>query len=284
MHRDRRHNQFRHVRCRVLAVTQQDSWLGRCRRFQRGSRASRTNHSARALPCRGSGRLAFGPPLVRGEEGTWKSLASAELAQPVAAAEQAALADEWRDLAQLTSEPGRRRLLAHALRWYVKAAPRLSDLRRQSIRKRVTDELPALDERHYLYFFEELEVEGMDNGDGIRGTDVVFDGRPSPYGLWMQPRANGTAHAKFHLDGQFRRLQGVAAIDDRALNLTKTPLSFRIAGDGRVLWTSQPLKGYKASQPFDINVVGIKDLELRVDCLGPNDMGCATWLDPRLEE
>jgi len=222
--------------------------------------------------------------LARGEEGAWKDLAAAELARPTDGNAQVALADEWRELAQLTPEPARRRLLAHALRWYVKAAPKLSELRRQSIRKRVAEELPALNERRYLYFFDELETVGTHNEERIRETDVVFDDRPSLYGLWMHPRENGSAHAKFLAQGKFRRLSGAAAIDDRALTFMKTPLTFRVAGDGRVLWTSQPLKGYKASQPFDIDVTGVKELELRVDCPGPHDHAFAAWLDPQLEE
>ena len=81
----------------------------------------------------------------------------------------------------------------------------------------------------------------------------------------------------YDIAGRFTSLSGTVAInnDKRCL-----PLSFRIVGDGRVLWRSKPIG--RGRQEFSVLVRGVRKLELFVDCSGANRWAHAVWVEPQL--
>src|SRR5205823_1509379 len=66
------------------------------------------------------------------------------------------------------------------------------------------------------------------------------------------------------------------------LTVPETALVFRVVGDGKVLWQSQPKKEPQVGTDVAVSVAGVKILRLEVDCRGPSVNGHAVWIDPRL--
>ena len=76
-------------------------------------------------------------------------------------------------------------------------------------------------------------------------------------------------------------LEASVAIDDKVSR--NTPLTFRVLGDGKVLWKSAPVEAKGQPQACKVGVRGIDKLELFVDCPGESPGAAhAVWVEPRL--
>lgn len=109
---------------------------------------------------------------------------------------------------------------------------------------------------------------------------------PSSKGLRTAPeeRADNAAYrfkARPKLAGAFKRFQGGVGLNDRS-GESKTALVLEVLGDGKSLWKSQPVKALKDAEDFDLDVSGIHELTLVVDCPGDNASALALWVEPRL--
>ncbi|HEY1786135.1 MAG TPA: NPCBM/NEW2 domain-containing protein, partial [Pirellulales bacterium] len=132
-------------------------------------------------------------------------------------------------------------------------------------------DLPAHDIRVYQY-----------DGQGLKVGGVSLRGVVSPHGVQLHPTSNNSSHVAFDLDGRYQTLAGKAGINDTANNFTPTALTFRIVGDGREIWKSQPLQKTGESQDFEVNVARVRQLELFVDCPGWDAAAHAVWFEPKL--
>ena len=102
----------------------------------------------------------------------------------------------------------------------------------------------------------------------------------------------------YDLSSSYSEFTGAAAIGDipkitvrdkngqkrRGLGVTATPLTFRILGDGRLLWRSRPLQRKNEEQPFEVDISSVRELQLRVDCPGVADWAWAIWKDAVLKK
>ncbi len=116
---------------------------------------------------------------------------------------------------------------------------------------------------------------------------VSVGGQESRGDLYMHSLPGESAHAAWDLtNNKFRYLVGGAGISDKirggGSDQTFTPMTFRIVGDGKPLWKSEPLQVSGKSQAFAVAVKSVKRLELFVDCPGRNDYGQTIWMAPRL--
>lgn len=72
-------------------------------------------------------------------------------------------------------------------------------------------------------------------------------------------------------------------LDDGSSNTLATQPVFQIWGDGKVLWTSPPIRGKGHMEKCDgLNVRSIRFLELRVNCPGDRAGTGAVWFEPAL--
>ncbi len=101
------------------------------------------------------------------------------------------------------------------------------------------------------------------------------------HSLFMHATEYGSSRLAFDLGKKYQTLSGAAAIGDTAGSGSTSPLTFRIVGDGKELW-SATLQKPGATQPIDIRVGGVSKLELFVDCPGMETWGHATWVDLEL--
>jgi hypothetical protein len=84
----------------------------------------------------------------------------------------------------------------------------------------------------------------------------------------------------YALGKKYRTFKAAAAIHDS--ERTGTALVFKVRGDGKDLWQSQPLQEKGSSQECSISVAGIDKLELEVHCPGDFGSAHAVWVEPRL--
>jgi hypothetical protein len=139
----------------------------------------------------------------------------------------------------------------------------LSDLDPESSRYTpiyvLPNELPAVTE-----YFKPRRDMGFDQ------APLKLDGAPYAKGLALTSR---TA-VRYRLPGKFRVFRAIAGIDDSVRPGGNVRL--QIKGDGKTLWESV-VKGTEKSQPLELDVAGVKRLEILVDF--GDDLDVADRLD-----
>jgi hypothetical protein len=87
---------------------------------------------------------------------------------------------------------------------------------------------------------------------------------------------------KYSLRGlKARSFTSSIALNDTTAR-AESPLTFFVLGDGKTLWTSQPVQVPHSIQECNVNVTAIETLELRVHCPGSISGAHAVWIDPYL--
>jgi hypothetical protein len=103
--------------------------------------------------------------------------------------------------------------------------------------------------------------------------------------LWAHPPSRGNSgYYRFKLNRPFRELRATAGMKDGMDWPSKSELTFRLVGDGKLLWKSRPMKRSGDTQPVLVGISGVETLELYVDCPGDMSNAWAVWLDPLLKE
>ena len=117
------------------------------------------------------------------------------------------------------------------------------------------------------------------HGDGPKDDSrCTVKGVVPAHSLCTHPPNNGAAHVAYQLGGQFRAFKATATLGETSA----TPLTFRVFGDGQLLWQSRPLKTPEDSAECDVRVSKIKTLILQVHCPGSSVKAWALWVDPVL--
>lgn len=119
------------------------------------------------------------------------------------------------------------------------------------------------------------------NGDlGYEGQSIVVGGAPSKKGLSMHPPSNGASRVTFEIPKGAVLFEGTAAINDSG-RTQRTPVTFKVFGDGRLLWSSKPLRGAGSTEQCRIPTKGARTIMLVVECPGSYGHAHAVWCDPR---
>jgi hypothetical protein len=129
-----------------------------------------------------------------------------------------------------------------------------------------------------------LEVLDIRLGDGALVRPAKVAGRNYPTAIWAQPEANlGTCQVSFPLKQAFQQLTGTAAVADTDAQDAAVPKgTFRIYGDGNLLWDSGTLEGYGSTKAFEVIVEGIRLVVLVVESDSPSDVSRFAWVDLQL--
>lgn len=125
---------------------------------------------------------------------------------------------------------------------------------------------------------------GALNTQGREGQPIVVGGRQSPNSMLMHAPWNpgSISSAKWDLNGKFVTFSASVAMEDDAVGKTTSTFTFRVLGDGKVLWTSKPI-GNKINDRCDVSVRGVAALELQVLTLKDCSWGWTIWVDPTLK-
>jgi hypothetical protein len=238
------------------------------------------------------------PLLAKGSDEKLKVVAEQELKAPTEAEKQVELADAWWELGKNEGGTPRDSLRAHAADIYRAALPNLtSALKKAGIEKRLAEMTtaphpappprlapPSVAKKTAIYLADLPAEELRVLPQGEKEPRFQFKGKSSPHSLWGHPTQTDPpfSHRAYRLDGRYRTFNGEVGIGG-ANNVSATALTFRIVGDGKTLWQSEPMQTSGVAVPFRVNVVTVKKLELFVDCPGSYDFAWAWWLDPVLE-
>jgi hypothetical protein len=121
----------------------------------------------------------------------------------------------------------------------------------------------------------------LDRGGRIQV--IYLDNSPSPKGLLMIPATKDASTVSYEIGGLrknvFRARIGVA---DNARYNAATLLKFYVLGDGKKLYASEPTQEWGKAQECEVQVRGVNELVLRVECDGAYDFAYAVWCEPRL--
>lgn len=119
--------------------------------------------------------------------------------------------------------------------------------------------------------------------DEGKWSPIFLENRPSPNALLMVPPAKDAALVRYDiakLHRQFFRAKfGIA--DLRSTN-PASAVTFVVVGDGKTLLTSKPITNWGTATACEVNIRGVKELELRVECAGDASLAYAVWYEPCL--
>ncbi|MBL8799457.1 MAG: protein kinase [Planctomycetia bacterium] len=129
----------------------------------------------------------------------------------------------------------------------------------------------------------------MPKKEGKGPPPNIFDtisvgGKTSPQGIGMHPPPpeDGSVSVTYRLDRAYRFFNAEVSLNDTAPE-AESPLRFRIYGDGKLLWESQPISRAAHGQPVRVPVEGVNLLKLEVACSGSPRGAHGVWVEPHLE-
>lgn len=237
------------------------------------------------------------PLLAKSGNDALRQVAQLEVAAPADVEGQTAVGDAWWDLSDATRDDNERGpLQQRALHWYRQALPQLTNgLVRTKIEKRIAEVAPPPTDDDVqpqtVYLDDEDEIDSkVANGtlgkhgwreDGKKRAQ--FKGVQVEHCLSMHAIEQRYSYASYPLNGQYQEFQAIAAVLDNPQEpITGTPLVFRVIGDGKLLWQSQPIQQSGTGQPCRVAVHGVRQLTLRVDCPGSGRSAWSAWIEPRV--
>lgn len=124
---------------------------------------------------------------------------------------------------------------------------------------------------------------GKKGSHGYGPATVAVNNVKAQHALSTHPPANGKSFVRYRVNGEYRKFSATVAISDAAPKPCSSPLTFRVLGDGKLLWQSRPVRQPRKPALCRISIGRVRVLTLEVDCLGPNAWAFAVWIDPRIE-
>jgi len=248
------------------------------------------------------------PYLLKGNDPALKELARQETAAPASPSDQVQLADAWWDAADKRADkkddPWGKLMQSRAGYWYRQAMPNLTGLALAKAKKRAGDDESTsprpIDPAVQSVYLDDLrEVAAQNIGYGTLGKHgatgypddpgeprrVRLNNATPAHALSMHPPLEGFSQVTYKLDGEFRTFTATVAImESRDRRDPASPVTFRLVGDGRPLWTSRQLRRQGDSLECNIQLRGIKTLILQVACGGINNAARAVWIDPQVSK
>ncbi len=112
---------------------------------------------------------------------------------------------------------------------------------------------------------------------------ITFNGQPNPQGLSMVPVPVAGSSVKYRLGRTYKVFKASVACNDLDPGVAgpRQPMTFKVYGDGELLWMSEPVSKVGVKQDVRLGVLGMETLELQVHC-GDSNSARAIWLDPQV--
>ena len=125
-------------------------------------------------------------------------------------------------------------------------------------------------EVQYVPFWDQVWEYRKDVGP--LSSPIMLGGQPYPKGVSIHSKTKLT----YRLQGEYRLFQTTMGIDDMSDDTgTLGDVKLTISGDGKTLLEAE-VKGTDAPRKVDLNVTGVRDLQILVDFGG--DLDTADWL------
>ncbi len=209
------------------------------------------------------------------------------------AKEMVAVAELWTAAARDSEQASRGGPGKRALEWLEKALPISQGLDTPRIKKKleeIADILPPMSRPLVELTPTEQTVDpkryasltAFSNNSWGPGTATIY-GQEVPNSFLLRPADHRTAGSvTFEIYGHYTHFSGAVAINESTSSNPSSEQTFSIYGDGRKLWSSRPMLLLKTVEEFDINIEGIKKLELRTQADGSANNAHCVWLNPHL--
>ena len=114
---------------------------------------------------------------------------------------------------------------------------------------------------------------------------VRFQGMIAPHGIFMHPPAppntGQPASLTYNVLSQFRNFSAQVSLND-GYTCKVAPCVFKVHGDEKLLWQSQPIWSHTDVQTVDISVQRVEQLKISVTCAGEPYGAHAIWVEPFL--
>lgn len=119
-----------------------------------------------------------------------------------------------------------------------------------------------------------------------RSSSIILQGEAKQRSLSTHPPANGDAYVIYDLAEAFQGFRASVAFNDdtstEQLVQRSVAVVFSVLGDGKVLWQSGAIADATKTEYLELDVQGVRMLELRASCAGSNYCAHAVWVDPCL--
>ncbi|MFM8981548.1 MAG: NPCBM/NEW2 domain-containing protein, partial [Spartobacteria bacterium] len=128
-----------------------------------------------------------------------------------------------------------------------------------------SSEKPGQNSPEWSLGLQELDLSGMTQGFGAPQLNKSIGGKPLSIGGRVFEKGLGThspAEVAFDLHGTARRFSAWVGVDDGAQ--APGSVSFRVVGDGRVLWESGVMKAGEPAKEVSVDLTGVRRLMLLV--------------------
>jgi len=123
------------------------------------------------------------------------------------------------------------------------------------------------------------------NGAPNEDAPVLMDGKPFTKSISMHPPDFGESVVQYRLQRQHKLLKAMVCLADMPATTkgAESAQTFKVYGDGELLWVSQPpIKDRLNRQNLRISVENVDTLELRVHCAGSKVYAWTVWINPQL--
>lgn len=135
--------------------------------------------------------------------------------------------------------------------------------------------LSAMEPREYEHTeFFGFSFDYSKDKTGLNKKPLRLGGRDYNRGLWIHSKT----FLKYRLGGEYRRFQAIVGIDEGLANKALGDVKLTISGDGKVLF-EKVILGKNPPEKLDLEVPGVRDLEILVDWVDENDLGYCDHLD-----
>lgn len=247
------------------------------------------------------------PLLVKGGH----AIAKQESAAADNSSAQKKVGDAWWDLAEKQPADSKTHIKARALTWYRRALPKLAGLSKKTAQRRVDDVLgktaalarnddkpsdkksgrEGKQKSQTAVYLDDLKEISHENsyGFGTRGatgypkTEVqscTFRGQLLTHAISLHPKSKSAANVVYNLEGKFNSLVTGVGMLEGAKNDAESPLTFKVYGDGKLLWQSRPIQKKNDGQDCRISIRRVRQLKLEVNCPGSDGGAHAAWINP----
>jgi hypothetical protein len=116
------------------------------------------------------------------------------------------------------------------------------------------------------------------------GDDILVDGKKWPNAISAHPPSNGASRVSYRLQGNAKLFKAWCAFSDIDNNFQhpEAPATFRVFGDGVLLWASPQVRANKQIEECRFSVEGVDTLELQIFCHGRFGNVRGVWLEPHV--
>ena len=116
------------------------------------------------------------------------------------------------------------------------------------------------------------------------GDEVQVDGKKWPNAISAHPPSHNASRVSYRLQGNAKLFKAWCALSDGdgGFQRPDSPATFRVFGDGILLWASPQVRTFKQIEECRISVEGVDTLELQIHCHGHFGNVRAVWLEPHV--